>query len=51
MTCSWSGARPSLPYSGVLTGPGLTTFTRTPRGSSSADSVLASEISAALLAA
>jgi hypothetical protein len=44
---SMAASRPSLPYNGVLIGPGLTTFTRTPRGSSSADSVLASDISAA----
>src|SRR5450830_1106924 len=58
--CSWmaaaispscSAAKPRRPYRGVVTGPGLTTLTRTPCGISSAESVLASEIKAALLAA
>ena len=42
---------PILPWSGVAIGPGLIALTRMPRGSSSPESVLASESSPALVAA
>ena len=47
---SWSAGRPTFFNIGVSIGPGLNTFTRTPRGANSTAKVLPREMTAALVA-